>query len=361
MYFLLDNIIVAHLKNAAGGSIDAFATKIEENKVTGMTGKGYSIISKGLMPSCTKEAGCGIPIAGAVELAGIDTKWDFEKADYTLDQLEVACAWKNTAKAKEDRTKEDYKLAYKLPNGKIVWHGVHAAMAALNGARQDVNIPTKDRKTVYNVLKAAYKLFEKEPPELKATLEVEIKEKGGLEKDMADKIEEKAEVSFSAEQVAEIKAAAIAEVTETLGNAHKVEMTTAETAKADELKTLTDAHVIELEKQRTETFERAAMIESLSTQYSLTEEAKKALIDAKTLEEALTLFSTLKITKPIAGGGAAEEKKDKKDGKDEKGGGVIMGGGAAEEKAPETIKVPEVGSYDPIKGEYIEAFREEPI
>jgi hypothetical protein len=354
LYFLLDNVIVAHLDKSAGGSIDALATKLNGNKVTGLQGVGYSVLSPGLTPSCTKEAGCGIPIAGEVEIADIDAEWDFKKEDYSLEQLETASAWKNIEKSEGDRTKEDYKLAYKAPDGKVVWRGTHAAMSALNDTREDVNVSRKDRETVYNILKAAYKLFDKEPPELKQNIEGELKDKGGSKKKMA---EEKSEVVYTAKQVADIKAAAVADVTEQLGNAQKVAVSDMETAQAAELKTLGETHATELVTQRELVAKQVGMIESLAAQYSLSDEAKKELTDAKTVKDTLALFAGLKITKPIAGKGAAEGS----DKKDEKGGGIIEGASKIEGAAPKTVKVEEVGNYDAITGKYIPTYREELI
>lgn len=357
LYFLLDEIIVAHLEKSAGGSIDALATKVDGNKVTGISGKGYSILSRGLMPSCTREAGCGIPIAGEVKLADIDTEWDFKNQDYSLEQLEVASAWKDITKPQEERTEEDYKLVYKQPDGKIVWRGVHAAMSTLNGDQPDVNINREDRESVYNILSAAYKLFEKEPPDLKQNIKGEIKNKGGSKRKMADtKPEVKPEVTFSPKQVAEIKAAAIAEVTEQLGNAHKAGVADMEAAKTAEIKTLTEAHTAELEVQRDAVTKQVGMVEALATQYSLSDDAKKVLSEAKTLEDALVLFAGLTITKPIAGKGAAEGGKE--DDKGGKGGGVIEGAGKIEAKAPETIKVEEVGTFNPYTKKYEPTYRE---
>ena len=360
LYFLLDQVTCDHLEKGAGGSIDAISTRVEGNKILAMRGVGYSILSHNFIPSCTKEAGCGIPIAGAVDLADINTKWDFKKEDYTLEQLETACAWRNEAKPKDKRTKDDYQFALKLPDGRIVWDGVSAAMNALNGPPGDVNILTKDRKDIYNVLAAGYKLFGKEPPELMPVVEAgnEIKNKGGSIKKMADKVEivDKADM-YTKQQVSEITAAAVADVTERLDAISKVALTDLGTTHTDEVKKLSDEHATEMEKQRVAVQKQATLIESLSTQYSLSDEQKKSLMDAQTPEDALTLFSTLKVEKPgVIAAGTKAEKGDKKD----ETGGIIMGG-AAEQKAATTMKVPELGNFDPYTGKFETSYREEPI
>jgi hypothetical protein len=192
---------------------------------------------------------------------------------------------------------------------------------------------------------------------LKQNIRSELEEKGGNKGKMADKTPEvKPEVTFSPKQVAEIKAAAIAEVTEQFGNAHKAEVADMEAAKAVELKTLGESHTTELEAQRELVTKQVGMIESLSAQYSLSEEAKKTLTEAKTVEDALALFAGLTITKPIAGEGAAEDG-DKGD----KGGGIIQGGAVIEAAAPKKVKIEEVGNYDATTGKYIPSYREELI
>ncbi len=59
----------------------------------------------------------------------------------------------------------DLKLPHHFPNGTLSWHGVRAAMAALHGARGGVDIPSDDKKTVYNHLAAHYREFDEKPPE----------------------------------------------------------------------------------------------------------------------------------------------------------------------------------------------------
>jgi len=66
--------------------------------------------------------------------------------------------------------------SYKLPiadvidgNLKVIYKGLVAAMAALNGARGGVDIPDSDRRTIYNRhIKPYYKKFDEEAPELRS-------------------------------------------------------------------------------------------------------------------------------------------------------------------------------------------------
>ena len=92
--------------------------------------------------------------------------WDFNAADYDADQLKMACAWYDSA---NPDVKASYKLPHHLPDGKVVWRGVAAAMAALLGGRGGVDIPTADREAVYNHLKKHYAQFDKEPPAFHAS------------------------------------------------------------------------------------------------------------------------------------------------------------------------------------------------
>lgn len=99
--------------------------------------------------------------------------WDTETQDAVLEEDN----WSRYAKAHfwenpdaDAKTKDAYKLPFaKMIGGtlKAVWKGVSAAMAALNGARGGVDIPSKDREDVYAHIKRYYARFEKEAPALK--------------------------------------------------------------------------------------------------------------------------------------------------------------------------------------------------
>ena len=98
----------------------------------------------------------------ATSKAPEDTSWNYREADYEVDQLRRACAWYDS---ENPDVKASYKLPHHLPDGSVVWRGVAAAMAALMGGRGGVDIPSGDRKGVYNHLVGHYRQFDKEPPE----------------------------------------------------------------------------------------------------------------------------------------------------------------------------------------------------
>lgn len=106
-----------------------------------------------------------------------DTKWEAGKEvkAASVSDLLIMCAW-------YDIENREVKSAYKLPHHKAagthvaVWNGVKAAMGALLGARGGVDVPSKDRKGIYNHLKKHYKEFDKEVPEFKKYTKKELKE-----------------------------------------------------------------------------------------------------------------------------------------------------------------------------------------
>jgi hypothetical protein len=87
--------------------------------------------------------------------------------------------------------KGDYKLPHHHPDGTVVLRGVQAAMAALMGARGGVEIPSNERKGVYNHLAEHYRAFDKDPPEFRdGALESNMK---SIEEAVAEAITEERE------------------------------------------------------------------------------------------------------------------------------------------------------------------------
>ncbi|MEM4728027.1 MAG: hypothetical protein QXD04_07225, partial [Candidatus Bathyarchaeia archaeon] len=101
--------------------------------------------------------------------ASSDGSGDKDKIDWT--RYRQAFAWYN------DEDPENFG-SYKLPHHdivdgelRVVWRGVASAMAALMGARGGVELPTGDRRGVFQHLARHYAQFDREPPEFESYLE----------------------------------------------------------------------------------------------------------------------------------------------------------------------------------------------
>ena len=89
--------------------------------------------------------------------------WDFNQTEYSLEQLIEACAW-IADKPKDELTKADCKLPHHRPDGTLVWRGVAAAGAAIQGSRGGVDIPAGDLAAVKAHLAAHYHEYERKAP-----------------------------------------------------------------------------------------------------------------------------------------------------------------------------------------------------
>jgi hypothetical protein len=364
LMFKLSNNVITALSDGAGGSIDALAMLVKDKKIMKMKGIGYSVLSKGITPSCTKEAGCGIPFAA---YSSLDDDWAFNASDYTIDQLEVACAWKDLTKDRKDRTPKDYKYPYCLPDGTVSPSGVKTAMSSFMWS--DDVIPSGDIERVYTTLKSAFKSLGLKTPFLELRdIYAQAPGRGYLKLSDIEKYKEEdikrmtseedmgknVTVTYTPEQVAEIRAAAVAEVSEQLTNQYKVETGESEKVHKTELETQNKAHADAMEAQRIEITEHATVMETLATKYGLTDEQKKTLMDAKTLKEGLALFSMLDVKKEsevVAAKGASEQKS-----------GIIMGGAAPSgDTKRKVMKIEEVGNFNAKTKEYEPTYREEVI
>jgi HK97 family phage prohead protease len=126
-----------------------------------------------------------IPPEGEVIEKGVIAYHDYGAADEgeawdgpaamraEVDVLKKICAWYDS---ENPDIKNSYKLPHHKPDGlKAVWAGVRAAMGAILGARGGVDIPTGDKKGVYNHLAKHYAHWDKEAPEFKDYSEDELK------------------------------------------------------------------------------------------------------------------------------------------------------------------------------------------
>jgi biopolymer transport protein ExbB/TolQ len=86
----------------------------------------------------------------------------WSSADYTLEQYAAACLV--APPADQLKSKIQCKLPIKTPNGVLNRAGVHAAAAALAGARGGVQLTADERKTAEKKLRAAYKKLDEQPP-----------------------------------------------------------------------------------------------------------------------------------------------------------------------------------------------------
>lgn len=102
---------------------------------------------------------------------------EVKKATGDAKKLRTMHAWVDSGADNFDASERKW---YKLPHHKgdgsqdVVWRGVAAAMGALLGARGGVDIPSGDRKGVYNHLVKHYKQFDKKPPEFREYSEEEL-------------------------------------------------------------------------------------------------------------------------------------------------------------------------------------------
>lgn len=97
-----------------------------------------------------------------------DTAWaaGAQVREAEISDLRIMCTWYD---AENSDIKGSYKLPHHMAAGRhaVVWNGVRAAMGALFGARGGVQIPSGDRRGVYNHLAKHYRQFEKDPPEFR--------------------------------------------------------------------------------------------------------------------------------------------------------------------------------------------------
>lgn len=92
-----------------------------------------------------------------------EKEWSaYTKADYTLEQWHTACLIH--LHTGPPTSKNQCKLPVKTPNGAVNRNGVHSALAALHGARAELNAPSDQKAKAERQLRSLYsQLNEKFP------------------------------------------------------------------------------------------------------------------------------------------------------------------------------------------------------
>lgn len=97
-------------------------------------------------------------------MAVSDKPWSrFSESDYDEEQWYEACLIKPPKS--EYKAKAQCKLPVREPNGMLNRNGVHAAAAALAGARGGVKASPEEKRKAARVLLRLYRELEEEPPE----------------------------------------------------------------------------------------------------------------------------------------------------------------------------------------------------
>ncbi len=163
--------LVADIKNGRVVIMSKILKKSLDEKLVGATYKGVVPFEHYPLLPEDEEWDAGEARRRIMEWAGGPDKDEIDWAKFRK-----GFAWYDS---------EDYENygAYKLPHHdvsggqlKTHWRGVAAAMAALLGARGEVDIPDSDKRGVYNHLAKHYEEYEKEPPEFRQYTEEELEE-----------------------------------------------------------------------------------------------------------------------------------------------------------------------------------------
>lgn len=88
---------------------------------------------------------------------------DYSKADYTPEQWHAACLIHQHEGA--PTSKGQCKIPVKTPNGVVNRNGVHAAAAALAGARGGVDASSEEKASASKALLRLYSQLDEEPPD----------------------------------------------------------------------------------------------------------------------------------------------------------------------------------------------------
>lgn len=163
--------VIAEMADDIGLSVRASAL-LEQGEVEGRAGLIVARLIDGYSVDYVTKAGAGGRIVEImesarenVEEAVSDADWsDFSASDYTPEQWRRACLI-DTGEGEED-SKGRYKLPVREPDGDYNRNGIHAAAAALAGARGGVQASDEQKQSAARKLVSLYRnQLDEDPPE----------------------------------------------------------------------------------------------------------------------------------------------------------------------------------------------------
>ena len=167
---------MAALHEAAMAEMDAAANGWDAVDAAAMIDPGEENLTEVMRADQTNDRGTKVVVSGedgrpvSVEFKDgsvkvSDTPWsNFSAADYTPAQYHRACLIHLHGPGTPDN-KEDCKLPVREPDGTLNRNGVHAAAAALAGARGGVNAPSDQRAKAASALRGMYRTIGDTPPD----------------------------------------------------------------------------------------------------------------------------------------------------------------------------------------------------
>ena len=310
-------------QNSTGRSIDATIFNIDGHLLTDFFVPGVSVLYEPHIPGCTPEMGC----------ASITEKASNPKIDFDIVVLN------NRGELVKVRAVNLYLDKDEMKNEKIVKDQLLAEVAYL-GQQQSCSFYKHDPK-----LKIGDVIPEDVKPvhtihiaiSAKGKTELEYHEGGGKEK-MGKEGEEP--VTFTGEQTKEMIASAVAEVTEKLDNAHAVVITDLEKTNETKIKELGTEHETAIKTAEEAAFKRAQARAVFMQKFGLKDDSElmKSYDEVKTVEDMQGLVNSMEIPMAIP---------------------PPAGISSANSEGSKVVRIEEIGSFDPVKGEWIPSYREE--
>ena len=315
---------------STGRSIDVTVFDVEGHLLTDFFVPGISVLYEPHNPACTPDMGCA-SITKSERSASSTSKIDFDLVILNNRGEFVKVRDVNMYLDKIEMKDEELVKSQLLAEVAYLDYQTSCMFLEHDPALKIGDIVPTDIKPLYSIQIAI---------SAKDGKELEYHKGGGMNKMEEGEGEP---VTFTEVQVKERIATAVSEVEERLGNEHSVAITDLEKANEAKITELETEHETAIEAAKVAAVKQAEARATFMHNFALKEDSEvmKNYDGAKTIEELREVMTSMEMPKAAAAAAGISS--------------AIGGDGA------EVEKVEEVGSYDPIKGEWIPTYREEAI